>query len=659
MSARLSYEPALDGLRGVAVIAVLLHHGQVSWARGGFLGVDVFFVLSGYLITTLLVREHAATGRIDLRAFWSRRARRLLPALLAVLTAVAGYAAWLAPSASLGRLRGDALATLGYVANWRFIAAGDSYFDQFTAPSPLRHMWSLAIEEQWYAVWPLVLVGLLVKLRVTAAGAFALTVLTATGSALLAVELWAADDPARVYFGTDTRAQALLVGSALAFALAARPDAAATLRTGRLVRAVGVLGLLLLAVLLIRADGGSAWLYQGGLAVTAVASAGVVLGALAAGGPVRRLLALPPLRLIGVISYGGYLWHWPIYVVLTPDRLGVGGGTLLAVRLAVTLCVAVISYRLLERPVRAGTLRVRLPHAAVAAGAVTAAVVAVTAGAPVVPASVRAAAVPIGAATSPSAAASSSALPTPVRVSSSAPGSPTPSPSAAPPRPVRVFVLGDSVAYNLMTQHEPEHTPGLVVGGSSQLGCGLLPGRLVMAGRIEPLPEQCPGWPDVWRRAAGSADPDVFLVLVGIGELFTHVVDGERLEFGTDGYAGFLTAELDRTISDLGAGPQRRVALLTVPCHDKPDTGLDRSAVVINDRERHEWLNRQLEAFAAARSRTVTLVDWGELLCPGGDPHATVDGVVLRPDGVHLGDDAVPLAWRWLTPRVLAAAGQT
>jgi len=411
MSARLSYEPALDGLRGVAVIAVLLHHGQVSWARGGFLGVDVFFVLSGYLITTLLVREHAATGRIDLRAFWSRRARRLLPALLAVLTAVAGYAAWLAPSASLGRLRGDALATLGYVANWRFIAVGDSYFDQFTAPSPLRHMWSLAIEEQWYAVWPLVLVGLLVKLRVTAAGAFALTVLTATGSALLAVELWAADDPARVYFGTDTRAQALLVGSALAFALAARPDAAATLRTGRLVRAVGVLGLLLLAVLLIRADGGSAWLYQGGLAVTAVASAGVVLGALAAGGPVRRLLALPPLRLIGVISYGGYLWHWPIYVVLTPDRLGVGGGTLLAVRLAVTLCVAVISYRLLERPVRAGTLRVRLPHAAVAAGAVTAAVVAVTAGAPVVPASVRAAAVPIGAATSPSAAASSSALP--------------------------------------------------------------------------------------------------------------------------------------------------------------------------------------------------------------------------------------------------------
>jgi peptidoglycan/LPS O-acetylase OafA/YrhL len=657
MSERLPYVPALDGLRGVAVIAVLLHHGQVSWARGGFLGVDVFFVLSGYLITTLLVREQASTGRIELRAFWSRRARRLLPALLAVVTAVAAYAAWLAPSASLGRLRGDALATLGYVANWRFIAAGDSYFDQFTAPSPLRHMWSLAIEEQWYAVWPLVVVGLLVKLRVTATEAFALTVLTATGSALLTVQLGAATDPVRVYYGTDTRAQALLVGGALAFALAARSDRAAEALAGRGARLGGVVGLLTLAVLLILADGGSRWLYQGGLTVAALAAAGVVVGALAAGGPVSRLLALEPLRLIGVVSYGGYLWHWPIYVLLTPDRLGVSGAALLAVRLVTTLAVAAASYRLIERPIRVGTWRVRVPHAAVAVSVIAVAVVVTTAGAPVDPSGVPAAALPSATVKPPSLAASPTASQTPAAGSTS-PGTPTSTSPDAPPPSLRAFVLGDSVAYNLIMEHQPEHTPGLVVDGSSQLGCGLLPGRLVVGGRVEPLPEQCPGWSDVWQRQAGAADADLFVVLVGIGELFTHVVDGERLEFGTDRYAAFLEAELEQTIRRLGASSRRRVALLTVPCHDKPDTGLDRSAAVVNDRARHDWLNGQLSEFAAARTETVTLVDWGELLCPGGDPDAKVGGVEMRPDGVHLSDPAVGLAWRWLTPRLLAAARQ-
>src|SRR3990167_8905445 len=149
----LPYQPALDGIRGLAVAAVLAYHAGLPWARGGFLGVDAFFVLSGYLITSLLLAEWRAAGSIDLVAFWTRRARRLLPALFLVLAGVVGYATAFAEPGQLGALRQDALATLGYVANWRQVFAGESYFDQFSAPSPLRHTWSLAIEEQWYLLW--------------------------------------------------------------------------------------------------------------------------------------------------------------------------------------------------------------------------------------------------------------------------------------------------------------------------------------------------------------------------------------------------------------------------------------------------------------------------------------------------------------------------
>src|SRR4051812_42929139 len=156
---RLGYVPGLDGLRGIAVIAVLLFHGGVTWARGGFLGVDMFFVLSGFLITSLLLDEQWLTDTIKLSAFWARRARRLLPALLVLLVAMAAYAAWVPTQTPLGELRKDVFATLAYVSNWHFIASGGSYFAKNAPPSPLRHTWSLAIEEQFYVLWPLLVLG--------------------------------------------------------------------------------------------------------------------------------------------------------------------------------------------------------------------------------------------------------------------------------------------------------------------------------------------------------------------------------------------------------------------------------------------------------------------------------------------------------------------
>lgn len=214
-SPRLAYTPALDGLRAIAVLAVMFYHGGVAVAGGGFLGVDIFFVLSGFLITTLLLLEFEANGRLDLTAFWGRRARRLLPALFLVLVAVLVYSAFLAGAAA-STVRSDALATLFYVSNWWFIVSGNSYFEQFQDPSPLTHTWSLAIEEQWYLVLPLVLVLLLPRIRGRRWWAAIFVTLALVSAGLMALLHTPGSEPSREYYGTDTRLLALLIGAGLA-----------------------------------------------------------------------------------------------------------------------------------------------------------------------------------------------------------------------------------------------------------------------------------------------------------------------------------------------------------------------------------------------------------------------------------------------------------
>ncbi|MCU1353208.1 MAG: hypothetical protein JWM05_2417, partial [Acidimicrobiales bacterium] len=408
MKDRLGYQPALDGLRAVAVSAVVLYHGGVSWGRGGFLGVDVFFVISGFLITTLLVEEWRATGRIALGEFWARRVRRLLPALALVLVAVAAYAALLAPDVTRRALRADGLATLFYVANWRLVLSHQSYFEQLAGPSPLLHTWSLAVEEQWYLVWPLLVAAVAaVGHRVgDRRGALAFERATGRGprpsrlahgpedgrgapadppagpaaagpqrrgpgglgwcagaalAAAAASGVWMArlvpvgGDTSRAYYGTDTRVQALLVGAALAFALQRWPigGRAAT----RLVGGLGVLGFVGGVVLIVAVDDRTRWMYHGGFALCALCWGAVTAASLAVvGGPMSRVLAVRPLVALGRISYGVYLWNWPAVVVLTPERTGLGAGPLFALRVATTLAAAALSYRLVERPIRAGQL---------------------------------------------------------------------------------------------------------------------------------------------------------------------------------------------------------------------------------------------------------------------------------------------------------------
>ena len=350
---RLPYLPGLDGLRALAVTAVLLYHADQRWLPGGFLGVEVFFVISGFLITSLLLAEWRERGRIEIGAFYLRRARRLLPALFLLLLGVLAFTAAFAPE-EVTELRRDALAAAGYFSNWQLIFGGQSYFESVGRPPLLRHLWSLAVEEQFYLVAPLFLAfGLrLLGRRVTAAVLLA----GAAGSAALMAALYdASAGPSRVYYGTDTRATGLLLGAALALVWA--PASLEGRRAAWVLDALGAVSLGALAILLFRLDQYDPLLYRGGFVLAGLSTAGLIVAASSPGARAGRLLGWAPLRWAGLRSYAIYLWHWPVFMLTRPELdIALDGPALLAVRLAVTAALAEASYRLVETPVRRGAL---------------------------------------------------------------------------------------------------------------------------------------------------------------------------------------------------------------------------------------------------------------------------------------------------------------
>jgi peptidoglycan/LPS O-acetylase OafA/YrhL len=352
--------PGLDGLRAIAVLAVIAFHEQFSWAPGGLLGVALFFTLSGYLITDLLLSRWLATGQAQLGNFWARRARRLLPALFVMLAIVTAWVTLL-DRARLAGLRGPAGAAATYSSNWYLIVQGQSYFSRFAPPQPLDHLWSLAVEEQFYLIWPWVLLaGLYFIRRRRSAGAIrwlALpTLALAAGSAVL---MWAlyqpAVDPTRVYEGTDTRACGLLIGAALAMVWSSRTAGRASRTTSRILDVPAALGLGVIAVMIWRVGQYSTFLYHGGLVLLAIATAAVVAAAACPGSLVGAALSWRPLRWIGVRSYGIYLWHYPVIVLTTPAN-GAEDLPRAAWQIAASIGLAALSWKFVEEPVRHGAI---------------------------------------------------------------------------------------------------------------------------------------------------------------------------------------------------------------------------------------------------------------------------------------------------------------
>ncbi len=629
---RIRYEPGLDGLRAVAVLAVLGYHGGVAWLRGGYLGVDVFFVLSGYLITTLLLVEFGRTGRIALAAFWVRRARRLLPALALVFVGIAFYAALVAAPEQLRAIRGDAFASVGYVANWRFVLSDQGYFDQFGDPSPFRHLWSLAIEEQFYLVWPF-LVALVLRWRPrlgTLQRGFAVA---AVASALLmAVMFRSGSDPSRIYYGTDTRAQALLVGAALAaWMLRARTNRT-ELRPVVWVRA-GLVGLVVVVVMVVTVRDSATWMYRGGYLLVAVGTAAVIGAAVQTRrNVVRAILSPRVLRGVGKISYGLYLWHWPIYLTLTPDRTGIEGTPLLVVRLALTLLISLVSYRFVELPIRRGTMLAERRRAVIAAPAIALVLVIVFL------------LVPVARGTTSASVAAERTTPT-----TSVSTGPIPSP---------ILLVGDSVAKTMGDGFDRGATAaGVQFFNRAQLACGLAQRARVLRGDLWTDTESsCDDWSTQWEGFVAETTPAVAIVLFDVFVVSDLEVDGVALPFGSRASDRYLLDQLDRGVDILRAGGAT-VVLLTAPYNERRQQVGQQVEWAEDDPTRVDHWNALLGRYVRRRSDPeVTRIDINELVSPDGTYSNVLDGQTLRYDGVHFDPEGGRLVFEWLAPRLPSTA---
>lgn len=324
------YMPGLDGLRAFSVIAVMAYHWNAKWAQGGFIGVGIFFVISGYLISDQIIQQWQSRGRLNLIDFWIRRARRLLPAMLAMLGFVALWLLCIEPGRLQG-LKGAFLSSVFYANNWWLIFHKVSYFESFGPPSPIGHLWSLAIEEQFYLVWPLLLVaGMHIFPR---RGKLALMIAAlACVSALAMFGIYIpGEDPSRVYYGTDTRAFALLIGAALAVVWPSRKLSDRVTAGARVMLDIaGFLGLIALAALIYRTGEYDDFLYRGGLLGIAVLSAAVIAVLAHPASRVGQVMGCKPLRWIGVRSYSLYIWHFPVIILTTPE-VDTGGANALRI----------------------------------------------------------------------------------------------------------------------------------------------------------------------------------------------------------------------------------------------------------------------------------------------------------------------------------------
>ena len=641
--------PGLDGIRAVGILLVLAFHGGLSWASGGFFGVDVFFVLSGFLITGLLVAEFRQHAGIALARFWAHRVRRLLPALLAMVSAVS-IVAWIgAPADTLGQLRGDGLATLLYVNNWHQILGGQGYFAELATPRPLLHAWSLSIEEQFYLVWPVIV---LVVLRLTRSLG-ALLVVTLAGAVASAVAMALLFHPGlaanRSYFGTDTRVQALLLGAALAIVLARplarrgdrdpsgalvrRLDLTARRRGGLVV--LGVVGLVVIGSMAATVTATARWPYLGGFALLSLATVGVIASvALVPEGPVARVLSVRPVRYIGAISYGLYLWHWPLYVLLDHGRTGLSGTGLLTVRLLASFAVAVVSYHVLEMPIRRGAAPGwrGAVAALVAVGCTVALLLVATAG-------------------SREARPSSGTGLTPTEHQALVDH------GAYDGRPVRFMLFGDSVATTMAL--------GLRSGSESRwgvqaqfthtdLGCDLDPAdTIVVSGATVPASPGCRGWQAEWARAVEQEHPEVVGVLLGRWEIVDRLHDGTWVHIGEPAWDAHLSRQLDRAIGIFSSHGATTV-LFTMPYVDPPEAP-DGTVWPENTTERVDAYNRVVASVAARHPGTVHVIDLNRIVGPRGAYTPAIDGVTVRnSDGIHFTENG----GLWLRPRILPTVGR-
>jgi peptidoglycan/LPS O-acetylase OafA/YrhL len=648
----MGYRPALDGIRAIAVVAVVLFHFEFAWIPGGFLGVDVFFVVSGYLITSLMIEEWDRSGRIDRRQFWLRRGRRLLPALYLMLLVVSAWAALFVPD-TLDRLRSDIVAAVLYVTNWWYIVDGQSYFDALGRPPVLQHLWSLAVEEQWYLIWPFVFAF---AMRRTAGAVHRLVVplLAAAASAIwMAILFDATGDVSRVYYGTDTRMSGLLIGAAVAMCWRPWRSRFAGQRHLLAVDAAGGAALVALVATMLRWGSDTTFLYRGGFVVVALLSIVVVAVAVHPGARLLGgLLSIPVLRWLGMRSYAIYLWHWPVVVLLGERDVGWPRPAMVVLWSVLTLGLADLSYRLVESPIRHGAFtrwchRLRTAEGPDRSVLWSRAQVAALAGVFVIGglgvrlANAEKVDIAVGGDVQQLALA------------------PAPPPTAAGPSPAvastlptglprRVAIVGDSQATALARNAPSGLGRYLRVSDGAVEGCGLVDsGSIVTSARFRRDFGNCEGWEQKWARSAkGNA---ITLVVIGAWDVFDVHRDGTQVVFGSAQGDQYMAAQLHRGIAAVTATGSK-VALLEVPCYRNIDGGGLVALPERSDDQRTGHLNALLRGAAADDPDHVVFVAGPKQWC---SDRAIATDLGYRWDGVHYYRPGAKLVFDTITPALL------
>ena len=677
---RPGHVPALDGYRGLGLIGMLLYHHGVVWAQGAIFMVSTFFTMSGFLITTLLIHERVGSGRVNLRAFWVRRFRRLLPAAIAALSMVVLFGAVFADQTQRAGLRTDVLAAFAYVANWRFILGGTAYLDAVSSPSPVLHFWSLAIEEQFYLLFPILVIAIVGRRRQATSGSDAADsslvrrrLFISLGALLLiTVSLPFVFEMSqnRIYLGTDTRAPEILVGCLLAVFFWGRHRLGDQLADGPLRRAIRVaapialVGALTMWVVVPKT---APWIYRGGFAAYTAVSAVLVIACLDRSNVVASVFSMTWMRWLGERAYGIYLIHFPLFMVLTTDRTGLGPWALFGVRVGVSVALAALMYQYLESPLRLGRPLFGQPLdrlASIAIASVLVMLVVTTHGAEpgtisVVAAGADSLRVPRSATRDSAPVAPVVAPPSTVAPASTVPTAPpgglVPVSLTRPSRTLRMMLVGDSSALFLgyALNDWSEQNGVFSVADYGLMGCPLVTaGTELMNGFEAGFDPKCAQWPQIWSNGIQETKPD----LIVVGAAFHDIVDRRLAPDGAVQHVGqpafdSVLADTYRRLVDLLSVAHVPILWLDNPPvragQNQPDRQLD---VPDNDPARMEKANQLIRQLAEERPE-VTVVPYSNffLSWPGGpfDPR-------LREDGLHVDFEGRAIVANWLSAELLA-----
>ena len=652
----MGYEPSLDGIRAFSVIAVMLYHANIAWLPGGFLGVEVFFVVSGFLITSLLIEERESTRRIDLKQFWIRRARRLLPALVVMLAATAVCVAFYATD-SAPDFRRDVLPSLGYFSNWWQIFAVDTPYFAASSLPVLRHLWSLAVEEQWYLIWPLLFAFVFGAkwMRPKISGAL---LLLCSGAIMFATAFrFVEDNETRtnfLYLSTLTRSSGLLLGAAVAMLWRPwRKTSPSSWWRSSLADTFAVASIAVIGVLMATVHVADAWLYQGGLAATTIASAVIIAVVMRPNGLfVKKFFSQELFVEIGRRSYGLYLWHWPIFVVAHARD----SGNRLAVALALTVIINEFVYQYVEIPTRQGALgnwwrnrqqlsamHRRLP---VLITAVVVASLGIT-GVKVVGIEARDLSIDT------STANVIFSVPTTVASASSLPAASTTTTTIAK-LPRKLVIVGDSQAHSLVVNKPLGIEKTFVITNGSIDGCGIYDRGVGVGGTNGNFRRNfanCVGFEKKWAKSATTARADVALVVIGAWEVLDLKINGFTFAVNTSPADTMFRTQMKRGIDALRS-TGATVALLEVACMRPVDSkgGPVPALPQRGDDTRTSHLNDLLREIAAPEDDGVFFVSGPKEWC--SDPKISTS-LSYRWDGVHAYKPGAKLIFETIASSVL------